>query len=153
VISNGQPFLTILLVLVASVIGRLVLEEAHAHRGVMPRRWVWAGAALTLAALTPIWWWSGTEARARLPAGQPVTDLAVGQIIGQRCASCHSEQPTFPDIAAPPKGVVFTAETLSAYAQRINLMIGSGNMPPGNVTGFTDAERMALLHWTEQQRD
>ena len=69
---------------------------------------------------------------------------------GQRCAACHAEQPSFPDMTAPPKGIVFTSDTLGAYAHRITLTVGSGAMPPGNVTEMTDAERSALLRWASQ---
>ncbi len=64
---------------------------------------------------------------------------------------CHAARPTFPDMAAPPKGVIFTADTLGSYAERINLMVSSGTMPPGNLTEMTDAERNALVRWTTQQ--
>lgn len=150
VIANGHPFPTILLVLAASVVGRLILEETHRNRGVTPRPWVWAGVLLALAAVFPLWWWPGTQADARPSAGPAATDLQVGQIVGQRCAACHAEQPSFPDMTAPPKGIVFTSDTLGAYAHRINLTVGSGAMPPGNVTEMTDAERSALLQWTSQ---
>ncbi len=151
VVANGQPFLTILLVLVASVVGRLILEETHRNHGITPRQWVWAGSLLALGAIVPLWWWQGTRADARPATGQmAVTDLQVGQIIGQRCAACHAEQPTFPDMAAPPKGIVFNSDTLGAYTHRINLVIGNGTMPPGNLTGMTDAERSALIQWTSR---
>ncbi|MGK9236333.1 urate hydroxylase PuuD [Inquilinus limosus] len=149
VVANGHPFLTILLVLAASVVGRLILEETHRNHGVTPRRWVWAGSLLALGAISPLLWWPGTQADARPTAG-PATDLQVGQIIGQRCAVCHAVQPSFPDMTAPPKGIVFTSDTLADYAHRINLMVASGSMPPGNATGMTDAERSALLQWTSQ---
>jgi uncharacterized membrane protein len=150
IVANGQPFLTMLLVLTASIMGRLILEETHRNRGVMPRRWVWAGSILALAAAAPVWWWSGTRANAGPSAGLAVTDLQIGQIIGQRCAACHAERPSFPDMAAPPKGIVLTPGTLGGRAPRMAVVVGNGSMPPGNVTELTDAERTALLQWTSR---
>lgn len=68
-------------------------------------------------------------------------------IIERRCASCHSAQPTL--MASAPKGAVFgRAEQLEANAALIHKQVVELKiMPPGNVTGLTDAERAAIDAW------
>ncbi len=67
-IADGPVFVIILLVIAASVVGRLILEETHRNGGVTPLRPAGAGAVLALGALAPIWLLSGTQAR-RAAAG------------------------------------------------------------------------------------
>ena len=70
-------------------------------------------------------------------------------IVGERCAGCHAAHPRFEGIAAAPKGVVLEkAAHLAQHAARILEQVPSRAMPPGNVTGLTDAERAELIAWT-----
>jgi uncharacterized membrane protein len=151
VIADGYVFPTILLVVAASIIGRLILEETHRNGGITPVRLMWVSSVLAIATLVPMWLLSGWQANARLSTGQAAAHGEVERIVGQRCAACHSERPSFPDMASAPKGVVLTAETLERYAPQIRLMVGNGSMPPGNATEMTDAERAVLLDWALQQ--
>ena len=53
-------------------------------------------------------------------------------------------------MTAAPKGIELeSAEQLKTYAARIRDQVASRAMPPGNVTGLTDAERADLLAWTD----
>ncbi len=74
---------------------------------------------------------------------------AVREVFTQRCVPCHSSVPSYPGFAAAPKGVLFDTtrqqqeNARRAYAQAV----ASRNMPLGNVTGMTAAERELLGRW------
>ena len=70
-------------------------------------------------------------------------------IVVERCASCHANAPSHPGFAAPPRGIVFdTPERTLAQAASIHRQaVVTKAMPPGNLTGITDAERDALDRW------
>jgi uncharacterized membrane protein len=74
----------------------------------------------------------------------------VERIVEQRCASCHSDNPTATGTA--PQGVKFdTPEEIAAQADRIEQQaVDSNAMPPGNVTGITAEERELLGEWIAQ---
>ena len=79
-------------------------------------------------------------------------DFAMVQaIVGQRCLACHSVQPTYPGIIAPPKGVAFdTPEQVGSRSRLIyQQVVVSRAMPPGNVTGMTQEERDVIARWFE----
>ncbi len=77
----------------------------------------------------------------------------VQAIVAERCASCHAATPRFAGLAAAPKGVELEhAEQLKTYAARIREQVASRAMPPGNLTGLTDAERAELLAWRPDGR-
>jgi uncharacterized membrane protein len=77
----------------------------------------------------------------------------VQAIVAERCASCHAATPRFAGLAAAPKGVELEhAEQLKTYAARIREQVASRAMPPGNLTGLTDAERAELLAWRPDVR-
>jgi uncharacterized membrane protein len=73
----------------------------------------------------------------------------VHAIISQRCTACHSAHPSNPDFPEAPKGVAFdTAEEIHARAALIERQaVLSDAMPPGNLTGMTEAERETLGAW------
>jgi uncharacterized membrane protein len=67
-------------------------------------------------------------------------------IVAARCAPCHGSAPTL--VASAPQGVVLESEAqLTALAPRIREQVAARAMPPGNLTGMTDAEREALIAW------
>ncbi len=69
-------------------------------------------------------------------------------IVAQRCAPCHSAQPTQPGFAAPPKGVLLdTPERILAHASQMMPQVQTRAMPVGNLTGMTEQERAELLDW------
>ncbi|MGQ0798491.1 MAG: urate hydroxylase PuuD [Pseudomarimonas sp.] len=72
------------------------------------------------------------------------TMLGIAQ---RRCIACHSAQPTM--MASAPKGSLFErAEQWEVQAALIHRQVVELKiMPPGNVTGLTDAERAAIDGW------
>ena len=76
----------------------------------------------------------------------------VSAIIKERCAPCHSMNPTQEGFTAPPLGIAFdTPEEISSRASQIDEQaVRTNAMPLGNVTNMTDAERELLGRWIEQ---
>jgi uncharacterized membrane protein len=84
-------------------------------------------------------------------AGTPAVQFAqVARIIEQRCAGCHSLQPT--KVATAPLGIKLdTPEEIKAQASAIEQQaVQTRAMPLGNVTGMTKAERDLLGRWIAQ---
>ena len=75
----------------------------------------------------------------------------VNNIIQYRCGVCHAQKPTFEGFEDAPKGVVFdTAQDILNNLSSIKAQsIDSDIMPPGNITGMTEAERNKLKIWIE----
>jgi uncharacterized membrane protein len=73
----------------------------------------------------------------------------IQQIVVERCAPCHSQEPTNPAVTAPPQGVELDSpDEIAAQAEAIERQaVLSRAMPPGNVTGMTDHERDLLAAW------
>jgi uncharacterized membrane protein len=82
-------------------------------------------------------------------AGGGIKFADVQPIIGQRCAVCHAEKPTFPGFPQPPGGVMLdTPERIQAAAPRIHQQaIATQAMPIGNLTKMTTEERTLLGQW------
>lgn len=102
-------------------------------------------APAPLATATPIALTSATTG--------PVPDMAAVQaILKQRCAACHSAQPTL--MAAAPLGAIFdTPEQIIARAERIHQQVVQLKiMPPGNLTQLSEDERAALDRWFQDGR-
>jgi uncharacterized membrane protein len=76
----------------------------------------------------------------------------VQAIVEERCATCHSAEPTM--APAAPAGVTFdTAEEIEAQAAAIDRQaVRSRAMPPANVTGMTEGERDLLAAWLRDRR-
>ena len=90
---------------------------------------------------------SSSEAR-----GPRVEFARVAMIVEQRCATCHSVEPTDQSFSTAPKGVVFdTPEQIKAQAEAIDEQaVTTKAMPLGNATGMTDDERELLGRWIDQ---
>ena len=84
-------------------------------------------------------------------AGEPVDEAAAVAIVQQRCAPCHSQNPTQEGFDAAPAGVVLdTREQIVDQADAIDEQaVRTKAMPLGNVTGMTDEERETLGAWLE----
>jgi len=85
------------------------------------------------------------------PAGTTPTYAEIRTLVDRHCTMCHSTTPTHPGISAPPNGVVFdSAEALRRHAQQIYARaVATDNMPLGNETGMTPAERAKLGAWIQ----
>ncbi|PKL77824.1 MAG: hypothetical protein CVV27_04495 [Candidatus Melainabacteria bacterium HGW-Melainabacteria-1] len=81
-----------------------------------------------------------------------VSFAEVQPIFQQRCASCHSQNPTQAGFGQAAGGVMFdTPEQIKAKADRILVRaVQTKSMPQGNATGMTDPERERLRLWIEQ---
>ena len=81
------------------------------------------------------------------PASEVPATAAVLPILAQRCAACHSAQPSL--MASAPNGVRFDdAAQIERHAELIHRQVVSLRiMPPGNLTGITEAERDTIARW------
>jgi uncharacterized membrane protein len=153
-ISNHYPLLFAtrhnwIIVAIVLLLGPLIrhfFNSRHAGKG--SPWWTWAVAAAGMAVIA---WLSaagprpGEEARAASPA-----DFAAAQeIVIARCSVCHAAEPAWPNVVAPPKGVLLdTPPHILARAPLIALnAVRSAAMPPGNVTDMTPDERATLAAW------
>ena len=71
----------------------------------------------------------------------------VEAILRRHCTACHSAHPTL--MATAPKGVMFDeASEIERYADLIQRQAAVLKiMPPGNITGISDAERSTIARW------
>ncbi len=150
-ISNHFPFTyghsyAWLILVVLLVIGAWVRHFfTLRHTG----RTIWAipvTAALGIAALAIV-----IRPETEQASGSAQVPFArVAAIVEQRCAACHSLQPT--KVAEAPKGVKLdTPEEIKAQAGAIaQQAVQSKAMPLGNVTGMTQPERDLLGRWIAQ---
>jgi uncharacterized membrane protein len=115
------------------------------HKGIFAWQYLAVSAALLGAAAV----WTAPHIQALPPVEGPVTLDRVRSIVGQRCATCHSQTPTFTGITQPPAGVVLTsADGIIQNAQRIyQQVVVTRIMPLGNATQITDQERAVIAAW------
>ena len=145
------------LVMVIGVVIRHFFNTMHAHGGYS--WWTWGVAALCGIAIA---WLSSFPAPAPAATKQTAAPrssvaaaiaapqfTAVRDIVQIRCIVCHSDPPAWDDLAAPPKGVRLDSdENIAQHATDIDLQaVRSRSMPPGNLTGLTDAERTQIAAW------
>jgi uncharacterized membrane protein len=150
-LSNHFPFTythsySWLILVVLLVIGAWIRHFFNLrHAG----RTVWAipvTAAIAIAVLAIL-----IRPQNESSAGTAAVPFAqVARIVEQRCAACHSANPTKVDTA--PVGIELdTAEEIRSYAEAIRQQaVETHAMPLGNVTGMTDAEREVLGRWIAQ---
>jgi uncharacterized membrane protein len=150
-LSNHFPFTyghsySWLILVVLLVIGAWVRHFFNLrHLG----RTVWAipiTAAIAIAVLAIL-----IRPQNESTAGTPAVPFApVARIVDQRCAACHSQQPT--KVETAPQGIKFdTPEEIKAQASAIEQQaVQTQAMPLGNVTGMTRAERDLLGRWIAQ---
>jgi uncharacterized membrane protein len=118
------------------------------HKGRIAWGYPAAGVALLLAVAVAI----APKPAARPQASEAAVDFKrVQAIVAQRCASCHSDQPTQPGFAAAPAGVMLhTPELIRQHAERVyRPTVQLKSMPIGNLTNMTDEERSLIGRWYE----
>jgi uncharacterized membrane protein len=145
------------LVMVIGVVVRHFFNTMHAHGGYS--WWTWGVAALCGIAIA---WLSSFPAPAPAATKQTAAPrssvaaaiaapqfTAVRDIVQIRCMVCHSDPPAWGDLATPPKGVRLDSdENIALHATDIDLQaVRSRSMPPGNLSGLTDAERTQIAAW------
>jgi uncharacterized membrane protein len=119
------------------------------HQG----RTVWAIPASAAAGVAVL-------ALAIAPRSTPQTTTASGSvafaevqpIVSLRCVPCHSATPTNSAVSSAPRGIMFdTPQQIQARATDIyQQAVVTRNMPLGNATGMSQAERDTLAAWIEQ---
>jgi uncharacterized membrane protein len=128
----GHAWLVLLAIFALVVAIRHFFNRWHVGRR---EWWILAAAAVGAVALAV------ALAPEDPDAGSVPADSEAVAIAAQRCAGCHS------GLTAPLGVRLVNADQLRAHAGSIRAMLQSGAMPPGNVTGLTDAERAQLVAW------
>jgi uncharacterized membrane protein len=103
-----------------------------------------AGVAVLAVAIMP---------RSPQPAtGQAVSFAQVQPVVNQRCVPCHSVTPTSHVVSAAPKGIMFDTpqQIADRTADMYQQAVVTRNMPLGNATGMTQAERDLLGAWISE---
>ncbi len=156
-ISNHYPMLyghryswLILLAIVAiSAYGRHFFNLRHRNI-IKPSILIFA--ALAFLSLVTLLAWDRHLETQKLSSRQVDNQQAM-QVVEERCAVCHSAQPSFPGIVAPPLGMVMTApEEIAPFAEKMSVAINTNYMPLANVTSMTEEERQLLLSWLNQMQ-
>jgi len=82
-----------------------------------------------------------------------VSDAEALAIVQNRCAACHSANPTDASVKQAPKGIMLSSiEDLKRYASQIEAQaVRNKAMPMGNKTGMTNDERAQLGAWINSQ--
>jgi uncharacterized membrane protein len=133
----------VVLVLIGAWI-RQFFNLRHAGRNVW---WIPATALLGAVALA-------VAIRPDEGGGTPARDVSDAEataIVQQRCAPCHSQNPTQEGYEAAPAGVVLdTRQQIADQADAIREQaVRTEAMPLGNVTAMTAQEREALGAWLD----
>jgi uncharacterized membrane protein len=118
------------------------------HRG----RTVWAIPITAAVALVALAVAIRPEDSSSGAGGAPVPFVRVAAVVEQRCATCHSAQPTDDSFSTAPKGVVLdTPAQIKARSAAIEEQaVETKAMPLGNVTQMTEEERALLGRWIDQ---
>jgi uncharacterized membrane protein len=156
-ISNHYPltfatrwsWVIMALVLVIGAAIRHFFNERH--KGNPAPWWTWGVAAAGMGLVVVL---AEAGAPPAAAARGPAEPAAAHEIVLARCSMCHAAAPVWAGIAVPPKGVMLdTPARIAAQARVIGLQaVHSRAMPPGNVTGLTDAERGVLAAWLAAPR-
>jgi len=125
-------------------IGAWIRHFFNLHHAGRNAWWILATSAAALVVIAVLLRPSSPSA-----SGPPPTEAQVLAVLHLRCAPCHSLSPTEPGIDSPPAGIVLTdAARVDELAPLVDQeAVSSDAMPPGNVTGMTQAERDLLARW------
>jgi uncharacterized membrane protein len=144
--THERAWLVLLVLMVIGAWIRLFFNLRHQGRTVwtIPVTVAVALAALAVA-IRP-------EEGTSQEGGPPVEFAQVATIVEQRCAPCHSADPSNESFSTAPAGVVLdTPAQIGAQADAIDEQaVETEAMPLGNVTGMTEEERELLGRWIDQ---
>jgi uncharacterized membrane protein len=153
-LSNHYPFFFAtrynwIIVAIVLLIGPIIRHFFNArHEGKDSPWWTWFVAAFGMMVVA---WLSSNGPTGQKTGALPETPKfsQVTEIVISRCSMCHTAQPVWAGIAAPPKGVKLDSpEEIKLHAKLIAINAArSSAMPPGNVTGITPEERQVLAAW------
>lgn len=104
-------------------------------------------AALAFLVLVSLLAWDRQQESLRLDSLTVSEDQAM-LVVQQHCTVCHSAQPSFPGILAPPLGMVMNSPSdIAPFSDKMLVAVTSKYMPLANVTGMSEEERQILLGW------
>jgi len=139
-------WLIVAIVLAIGPVIRHFFNSRHEGRGSPWWTWGVAGAGMLAVA-----WLSaaGPRETAGGARAQRADVAAASAVILTRCSMCHRDEPVWPGVHVPPKGVVLDDPgSVRRHAHLIEInAVRSRAMPPGNVTEMTDDERRLLAAW------
>ena len=143
--SHPYNWAVLMLITAAGVVIRHFFNRKH--QGV----YAWQYPALGAGLLGLVAWWTAPHIQPLPPVVGPVTFNRVRAIVGERCVTCHSPQPTFPGYTASQAGVLLhTPADIVQNSQRMyQQVIVTRIMPLGNLTKITDEERAVLAAWVK----
>ncbi len=143
--SHPQAWAVLMLFVAAGVAIRHFFNRKH--KGV----YAWSYPVVGAVLLGVVAWWTAPRPLTLPPVQGEVTFNRVRAIVGERCVTCHSPQPTFPGYAVPQGGVLLhTPADIVQNAQRMyQQVIVTRIMPLGNLTHMTDEERAVLAVWVK----
>ena len=136
-----------LIVAIVLAIGPVIRHFFNSrHEGKGSPWWTWGVAAAGMIAVA---WLSGAGPGAGGARADNVDVQAAENIVLSRCSMCHRDEPLWPGVLAPPKGVVLdNPESMRRHARLIEInAVRSRAMPPGNITEITPQERQILAVW------
>jgi uncharacterized membrane protein len=138
-----------LIVAIVLLIGPVIRHFFNSrHEGKGSPWWTWGVAA---AGMVAIGWLSAAGPSGAKTGALPATPkfADVQDIVISRCSMCHTAEPVWAGIPAPPKGVrLDDPEQIRLHASMIAInAVRSHAMPPGNVTEITADERQMLAAW------
>ncbi len=116
------------------------------HEGKGSPWWTWGVAAAGMLAVG----WLSAAGPADIGARADRVDVKAAQnAILARCSMCHRNEPVWPGVHTPPKGVVLDdPDSIRRHAHLIEInAVRSSAMPPGNVTGMSAQERELIATW------
>jgi uncharacterized membrane protein len=143
--QNPHAWLVLAFIMAAGVFIRHFFNLRH--KGRVEWRYPFMGVALLAGIAIVI---APSKPAAVKPAADPAAQFAkVKAIIDTRCVACHSAKPTHPSFATAPAGVLFdTADQVHQRAAQIQKRaVEQKDMPLGNLTNMTEAERAELGAW------
>jgi uncharacterized membrane protein len=151
-ISNHYPLMFAtrfnwLIVAIVLAIGPVIRHFFNSrHEGKGSPWWTWGVAAAGMIAVA---WLSGAGPGGASPRAEKVDVKAAENTVLSRCSMCHRDEPLWPGVHAPPKGVVLDdPESIRRHARLIEInAVRSHAMPPGNITDMTPQERQILAAW------
>ena len=151
-ISNHYPLMFAtrfnwLIVAIVLAIGPVIRHFFNSrHEGKGSPWWTWGVAAAGMIAVA---WLSGAVPGGVSPRAEKVDVKAAENTVLSRCSMCHRDEPLWPGVHAPPKGVVLDdPESIRRHARLIEInAVRSHAMPPGNITEMTPQERQILAAW------
>ncbi|RUT34932.1 cysteine desulfurase [Arsenicitalea aurantiaca] len=142
------------LIFLVGVVIRHYFNTRHARKG--NPHWTWAVAVVLFLVIA----WLSTAPKFDAGANSVASASAerfmqashfeaARDTVLTRCSMCHTAEPVWDGVHQAPKNVHLDTEAAIAnHAHEIVMQSGwSHAMPPGNLTGMTDAERALLVAW------